>query len=69
MSFSEQFSARLARTFESGGTFTDAFKSQLVEMGQNLQGALASKLSGVLNLVPKEIVGPTCSRSSRPSAV
>ena len=55
-SFSESFSARLARTFESGGSFTDAFKAQLVEMGQNLQGALASKLSGVLNIVP--IVGP-----------
>ena len=55
-SFSDSFSARLSRTFESGGSFTDALKSQLVDVGQNVQGFLGNALSGALNMVP--VVGP-----------
>ena len=55
-SFAESFTARLVRTFEAGGSFMGALKAQLAEMGQNLQGFLGQKLSGVLNMVP--LIGP-----------
>ena len=54
--FAKSFTSRLAADVRGGGSFTDAFKAQLAEWGQNIQGYFADKISSVLNMVP--VVGP-----------